>query len=121
MTKEQKEGLVNMEWKDIIKESRKDKDPETTGDMFDERRIKTSGGAGFDEDKFGRIKDSKETHLDESADLEINELANATRQDLIDKVMYMIGSMSDDELIDLLITSQGEVEVRDIGVTNRRG
>lgn len=63
-------------------------------------------------------------HPFDETDEEYNErmlLANATREDLMDKVMDMIGSMSEDDLIDLLMTSQGEVEVRDIGVTDRRG
>ena len=73
-----------MEWKDIIKESRKDKDEVHTGGYggMEQRRIKTSGGAGFDDDKFGRIKDSKEEDLDEDADNQMKDLLEMTLGDI---------------------------------------
>ena len=101
MTKEQKEELVNMDWRTIIKEERKK--PQT----------RIAGGNPNDKPKGrkrGTIMDMEEDRA------ERQELANATREDLMDKVMDMIGSMSEDALIDLLMTSLGEVEVRDIGI-----
>ena len=95
-----------MDWRTIIKEERKK--PQT----------RIAGGNPNDKPKGrkrGTIMDMEEDRA------ERQELANATREDLMDKVMDMIGSMSEDALIDLLMTSLGEVEVRDIGITNRRG
>ena len=40
-----------------------------------------------------------------------DELAEGTREDLMDKVMDKIGSMSKEELIKLLIDTQGELEM----------
>ena len=109
-----------MNWKTIIKESRKDKDPETTGDMFDERRIKTSGGAGFDNDKFGRIQDNEETHLDEGYDNEMDYLVTMTRLDLRNKVMEMIDDMPKEALIELLEVTLGDINLESIGYTDNR-
>ena len=107
MIKELKEGLVKMDWREIIIKREDRKKPQT----------RMAGGNPQDTGKGrkGSIFDMEEDRT------ERQELANATREDLMDKVMDMIGSMSEDELIDLLMTSQGEVEVLDIGVTNRRG
>ena len=109
-----------MNWKTIIKESRKDKDPETTGDMFDERRIKTSGGAGFDNDKFGRIQDNEETYLDEGGDNQMDEIVNMTREDLKKKVMEMIDDMPKEALIELLEVTLGDINLESIGYTDKR-
>ena len=96
-----------MDWREIIIKREDRKKPQT----------RMAGGNPQDTGKGrkGSIFDMEEDRT------ERQELANATREDLMDKVMDMIGSMSEDELIDLLMTSQGEVEVLDIGVTNRRG
>tara|TARA_R110002020_G_scaffold176244_1_gene368392 strand:+ start:1929 stop:2237 length:309 start_codon:yes stop_codon:yes gene_type:complete len=100
--------MINMTWRKIIKESRKDRNrnvfsQRTTEDV---RRTKLVGGK--DEDKFGRIKDIKEDSLDSD---EYDELAEETREDLMDKVMDKIGSMSKEELIELLIDTKGELEM----------
>ena len=50
----------------------------------------------------------KEDSLDSD---EYDELAEETREDLMDKVMDKIGSMSKEELIKLLIDTQGELEM----------
>ena len=99
-----------MNWRTIMKESRKDKDEVHTGGYGgqEQRRTKTSGGAGSDKDKFGRIKDVKDNTLDSE---DYDELAEGTREDLMDKVMDKIGSMSKEELIKLLIDTQGELEM----------
>lgn len=114
MTKELKEELVKMDWREVIAKRKQIKDksrqkPQTrmAGGNPNLTPRKERTGSPFDETD----EDKNERML----------LASATREDLMDKVMDMIGSMSEDELIDLLMTSQGEVEVRDIGVTNRRG
>ena len=98
-----------MTWRKIIKESRKDRDTDKDDDRgLLSRRIKLVGGK--DEDKFGRIKDIKEDSLDDSE--EYDELAEQTREDLMDKVMDKIGSMSKEELIKLLIDTKGKLEMK---------
>ena len=94
-------------WKNIIKESRKERDTDKDSDRgLLNRRIKLVGGS--DKDKFGRIKDVKDNTLDSE---DYDELAEETREDLMDKVMDKIGSMSKEELIKLLIDTQGELEM----------
>ena len=98
-----------MTWRNIIKESRKDKDETIFSRKEggqDPRRIKLVGGS--DKDKFGRIKDVKEESLDTD---EYDELAEQTREDLMDKVMD-IGSMSKEELIELLVDTKGKLEMK---------
>ena len=51
---------------------------------------------------------------------ERQELANATREDLMDKVMDLIGSYSEEQLIDLLIGTQGDIELGPIQVRDNR-
>lgn len=101
-----------MTWRKIIKESRKDRKGKDRIYVdkygFDQRRTKVAGGSGFDEDKFGRIKDVKEDSLDTD---EYDKLAEETRKDLMDKVMDKIGSMSKEELIELLIDTKGKLEM----------
>ena len=99
-----------MAWRKIIKESRKDKDEVHYGGYGgqEQRRTRAAGGSGFDEDKFGRIKDIKEDSLDSD---EYDKLAEKTREDLMDKVMDKIGSMSKKELIELLIDTKGNLEM----------
>jgi len=99
-----------MTWRNIIKESRKDKDETIFSHKEggqDPRRIKLVGGS--DKDKFGRIKDVKEESLDTD---EYDELAEQTREDLMDKVMDKIGSMSKEELIELLVDTKGKLEMK---------
>ena len=97
-----------MTWRKIIKESRKDRDTDKDDDRgLLSRRIKLVGGK--DEDKFGRIKDIEEDSLDFD---EYDELAEGTREDLMDKVMDKIGSMSKEELIKLLIDTKGKLEMK---------
>jgi hypothetical protein len=100
-----------MTWRNIIKESRKDKDETIFSHKEggqDPRRIKLVGGS--DEDKFGRIKDIEEESLD-SDDYDI--LAEETREDLMDKVIDKIELMSKKELIKLLIDTKGELEMEE--------
>ena len=105
MTKEQKEELVNMDWRTIIKEERKK--PQT----------RIAGGNPNDKPKGrkrGTIMDMEEDRA------ERQELANATREDLMDKVMDLIGSYSAEQLIDLLIGTQGDIELGPIQVRDNR-
>ena len=52
--------------------------------------------------------------------IERQELANATREDLMDKVMDVIGSYSEEQLIELLIGTRGDIEVGAIQVRDNR-
>jgi len=107
-----------MDWRTIIKEKR-ELNPNRHNRAPERRKPQTKLVGGK-----SRGSPSPAGNPFDETDEDRNErmlLANATREDLMDKVMDMIGSMSEDDLIDLLMTSQGEVEVREIGVTNRRG
>lgn len=104
-----------MNWRDIIKESRKDKDSIYEDDMgFDERRTKTAGGAGFDEDKFGRIQDSDEESLEEHDKLNEADLAEMTRQDLKDTAIEWIETLDEKSLMELLVNSLGKINIDSI-------
>jgi len=106
MTKEQKEGLVKMDWREIIIKRENRKKPQT----------RIAGGNPKDSGKgrTGSIMDMEEDRI------ERQELANATREDLMDKVMDVIGSYSEEQLIELLIGTRGDIEVGAIQVRDNR-
>jgi len=108
-----------MNWKTIMKESRKDKDRiYEDSEGFDERRTKLVGGS--DKDKFGRIQDNEETHLDEGGDNQMSELSELTRQDLKEKVLEMIDEMPKEALIELLEVTLGDINLQSIGYSDNR-
>jgi len=108
-----------MNWKTIMKESRKDKDRiYEDSEGFDERRTKLVGGS--DKDKFGRIQDNEETHLDEGGDNQMSELSELTRQDLKEKVLEMIDEMPKEALIELLEVTLGDINHQSIGYSDNR-
>ena len=108
-----------MNWRTIMKESRKDKDRiYEDSEGFDERRTKLVGGS--DKDKFGRIQDNEETHLDEGYDNEMDYLVTMTRLDLRNKVMEMIDDMPKEALIELLEVTLGDINLQSIGYTDNR-
>ena len=111
MIKEQKEELVKMDWREIIIKRKQIKDKSRQ-----KPQIRMAGGNPQDTGKGreGSIFDMEEDRL------ERKELANATREDLIDKMMKMVSVMSDEELIDILMASQGEVGLMGISIENRR-
>ena len=108
-----------MNWRTIMKESRKDKDRiYEDSEGFDERRTKLVGGS--DKDKFGRIQDNEETHLDEGGDNEMDYLVTMTRLDLKNKVMEMIDDMPKEALIELLEVTLGDINLQSIGYSDNR-
>tara|TARA_R110000751_G_scaffold12432_4_gene42716 strand:- start:1053 stop:1379 length:327 start_codon:yes stop_codon:yes gene_type:complete len=108
-----------MNWKTIMKESRKDKDRiYEDSEGFDERRTKLVGGS--DKDKFGRIQDNEETHLDEGGDNQMSELSELTRQDLKEKVLEMVDEMAKEDLIELLEVTLGDINLQSIGYSDNR-
>jgi hypothetical protein len=109
MTKEQKEELVKMTWEKVLKESRKDRNRNVFSQRTqdDVRRTKLVGGK--DEDKFGRIQDVKEESLDD--DSYEKELAEMTRDDLLDAFIDAIDELSQDELIAILVKTQGDIKL----------
>jgi len=113
MTKEPKEELVKMDWREVITKRKQIKDksrqkPQTrmAGGNPNQKPLKGS--------RTGSIFDMEEDRL------ERQELANSTREDLMDKVMDLIGSYSEEQMIDLLIGSQGNIEVGAIQVRDNR-
>ena len=108
-----------MNWRTIMKESRKDKDRiYEDSEGFDERRTKLVGGS--DKDKFGRIQDNEETHLDEGGDNQMSELTELTRKDLKKKVLEMIDEMPKEALIELLEVTLGDINLQSIGYSDNR-
>lgn len=113
MTKEQKEELVKMDWREVITKRKQIKDksrqkPQTrmAGGKPNLTPSKKRTGSPFDETD----EDRKERQ----------ELLNATREDLMDKVMDVIGSYSDEQLMELLLGTQGDIEVGAIQVRDNR-
>ena len=108
MIKELKEGLVKMDWREIIikREDRKKPQTRIAGGNPNEKPMKGR--------RRGSIFDMEEDKT------ERQELANATREDLMDKVMDLIGSYSEEQLIDLLIGTQGDIELGPIQVRDNR-
>tara|TARA_R100000951_G_scaffold116804_1_gene131256 strand:+ start:2206 stop:2526 length:321 start_codon:yes stop_codon:yes gene_type:complete len=106
MTKEQKEELVKMDWREVIKSETRKK-PQT----------RIAGGNPQDTGK-GRRRGSI-MDMDEDRK-ERQELVNATREDLIDKIMDVIGSYSDEQLMELLLGTQGNIEVGAIQFRDNR-
>jgi len=113
-----------MNWKELIKESRvsnpnrhnrapERRKPQTKLVGGDKRNKKTEYGGYYGESEpFGDTDEDKFTR---------EHLANSTRFDLMDKIRDMLDDLTDDELIDILITSQGEVGVMGIKIADRRG
>lgn len=106
-----------MNWKTIIKEdaiSKKNRDRR-------ERASSIAGkgkspvklvGASDDKDKFGRIRDNdEEDSFADNDEYEEEFLADMTRYDLMNKVREMISGMTKEDLIELLINSQGDINL----------
>lgn len=65
-------------------------------------------------------RDDSSLDDEEQIELDRTNLASATREDLMDKVMDLIGSYSEEQLIELLIGTQGNIEVGAIQVRDNR-
>jgi len=95
-----------MDWREIIIKRENRKKPQTRiagGNPNDKPKGRTGSIFDMEEDKAER-----------------QELANATREDLMDKVMDVIGSYSDEQLMELLLGTQGNIEVGAIQVRDNR-
>jgi len=106
-----------MDWRTIIKEKR-ELDP-NRHNRAPERRKPQTKLVGGKSARLGRDTGNPFEENDEDR-MERQELANATREDLMDKVMDLIGSYSEEQLIDLLIGTQGNIEVGAIQVRDNR-
>lgn len=111
MTKEQKEELVNMDWREVIIKRKQFRD---RGRQKTQTRIAGGNPQDTGKGREGSIFDMEEDRL------EREKLASATREDLMDKVMDLIGSYSEEQLIELLIGTQGNIEVGAIQVRDNR-
>jgi len=101
------------------KQRRKPPTPMAGGDPRQNKHKLTQAWTGGRE---GGYLDEKEP-LDETHDDKFTreQLANSTRFDLMEKVQDMLDDLTEDELIDILITSQGEVGLMGIEIADRRG
>ena len=112
MTREPKEGLVNMDWRELISKRKQIKDKSRQ-----KPQTRMAGGNPKDTGKGrrrGSIMDMEEDRL------ERKELLNATRQDLMDKVMDVINSYNEEQLMELLMGTLGDIEVGAIQVRDNR-
>ena len=101
------------------KQRRKSPTPMAGGDPRQNKNRHTQAIAGGRE---GGYLDEKEPFGDTDEDNFTREyLANQTRFDLMEKIEDMLNDLTEDELIDILITSQGEVGLMGIEIANRRG
>ena len=112
-----------MDWRTRIKESRENnpnrhnraperKKPQTKLVGGEKRNKKAEYGGYYGESEpFGDTEEDRFTR---------EYLANSTRFDLMEKVQDMLDKLTDDELIDILITSQGEVGLLGIDIEDRR-
>jgi len=119
MTKEQKEGLVKMDWREVIIKRKQIKDrsrqkPQT-------RMAGGSKPSQSNEQYLEHYSNKDETELDEHADNEMDRLANMTREDLEDKVLELIDGLSKEELLELLESSLGDIVVQSIQYDDNRG
>lgn len=106
-----------MDWRTIIKEKREE-NPNRHNRAPERRKPQTKlvGGKNprLDKDTGNPFEETDEERR------ERQELLEATRSDLMDKVMDVIGSYSDEQLIELLMGTQGKIEVGAIQVRDNR-
>jgi len=101
MTKEQKEELVKMDWREIIIKRKQ---------MRDKSRQKPQTRlAGGSPDDAKRMRMGRKDSLDNVFEGEMDDLAEMTRGDLMDAVMDKIGQMSKEELMQILESTQGNL------------
>ena len=100
MTKEQKEELVKMDWRELISKRKQIKDK-----TRQKPQTRMAGGSPSMKPR-GR---TDEPTFDAIFGEELDELAEMTREDLMDAVMDKIGQMSKEELIQILESTQGNL------------
>ena len=98
LIQEQKEELVNMDWRELISKRKQIKDKSRQ-----KPQIRMAGGSPSLEPR-GRT-DS----LDNVFDEEMEDLTEMTREDLMNVIMDKIGKMSKKELIQILERTQGNI------------
>ena len=101
------------------KQRKKPPTPMAGGDPRKNKRRHTQAIAGGTE---GGYYGESEPFEDTEEDKFTREyLANSTRFDLMEKIEDILDDLTDDELIDILVASQGEVGVMGIEIADRRG
>jgi len=106
-----------MDWRTIIKEKRQ-LNP-NRHNRPPERRKPQTKLVGGKSPRLGKDTGNPFEETDEDR-RERQELLNATRSDLMDKVMDVINSYDDEQLIELLMGTQGNIEVGAIQVRDNR-
>tara|TARA_A200000159_G_C7337751_1_gene345829 strand:+ start:4007 stop:4321 length:315 start_codon:yes stop_codon:yes gene_type:complete len=99
MTEEQKEELVKMDWREVILKNMQDRRQRK------KPPIKIAGG----KPSIAPVGRTDELEFDSMFGEELDELAEMTREDLMDAVMDKIGQMSREELIQILESTQGNL------------
>ena len=119
-TKEQKEELVKMDWREIINKKKQLKDKSRQ-----KPQTRVAGGSRpsqVNEQYLQHHSNRDDSDLDDMEEdrLEREELLNATRSDLMDKLMELVGSYDDEQLMELLLGTQGNIEIGAIQLRDNR-
>tara|TARA_R100000482_G_scaffold110744_1_gene53081 strand:+ start:259 stop:576 length:318 start_codon:yes stop_codon:yes gene_type:complete len=100
MTEEQKGELVKMNWRELISKRKQIRDKSRQ-----KPQTRMSGGTP----SITPVGRTDEPTFDSMFGERLDELAEMTREDLMDAVMDKIGQMSKEELIQILETTQGNL------------
>jgi len=108
-----------MDWREVITKRKQIRD---RGRQKPQTRMAGGSRPSQANEQYLQNYSNRDDSLDDVEEdrLEREELANATREDLMDKVMDLIGSYSEEQMIELLIGSQGNIEVGAIQVRDNR-
>jgi hypothetical protein len=98
---EQKEELVNMDWRELISKRKQIKDRSRQ-----KPQTRMAGGTPVDAK---RKKIEPKGSLGDIFEEDMSELAEMTRTDIMDMAMERINQMSKQELIDMLERTEGQL------------
>ena len=101
MTKEQKEELVKMDWREVIIKRKQMRDK-----TRQKPQTRMSGGSP---DDAKRMRMGRKDSLDNVFEEEMDDLAEMTRGDLYEVAIRKLNNMSKEELIKILEMTQGNL------------
>jgi hypothetical protein len=108
-----------MDWREVIIKRKQIKDKSRQ-----KPQTRMSGGSRPSQasEQYLQSYSNRDDSLDDVEEdrLERQELLNATREDLIDKIMDVIGSYNDEQLMELLLGTQGNIDVAAIQFKDNR-
>ena len=109
-----------MDWREIINKKKQLKDKSRQ-----KPQTRVAGGSRpsqVNEQYLQHHSNRDDSDLDDMEEdrLEREELLNATRSDLMDKLMELVGSYDDEQLMELLLGTQGNIEIGAIQLRDNR-